>query len=148
MYRDWPGGLVHGLYAMKIITLIAVLVLLLLEFIGPKSSVGGPITEMFVLCVVVLVVGIYEAWSNKRGVVGWVVNIIAAVFGGLVAFAVIGIGMDEILTRIHFEGRLASSHHPLKYILTIAVAILTVLGAWLPIRLVNLFRRSRAEEAG
>ena len=125
---------------MKIITLITILVLLLLEFFGPKSSVGGPMAEMLVLCLVVLAVALYEAWSNQRGVLGWIVNIVASIFGGFVAFAVIGMAMDEILTRIHFQGSLASSHHPVKYGLTVAVAILTVLGAWLPIRFVNLFR--------
>ena len=65
---------------MKTIALIAVIAILLLEASGaiPQSSVGGPMTLALVFLIAALAVGIHDAWSNKRGVRGWVVSIAAA----------------------------------------------------------------------
>ena len=126
---------------MKTITLLAVAAMLLVEVFGPTSSVGGPMSFMLVFVVVMLTVAIHEAWSNGRGPVGWIVNLFASAFGGLVAVALIGMGMETLLPYVHLEGSLASSQHPLKYGVVAAIAILMVLGSWLPLWLVNRFRR-------
>lgn len=126
---------------MKTITLLAVAAMLLVEILGPKSSVGGSMTFMLVFVVVMLTVAIYEAWSNGRGAIGWIGNIIASAFGGLIAVALIGIGMDELLPHLHLEGSLASSQHPLKYVLVAVIAVLMVLGSWIPLWTLNRFRR-------
>ena len=105
--------------------------MLLVDLFGSKSSVGGPITDLLVVFIVMLAVGIYEAWSRKRGALGWIVNIVAAVIGGFVAVSLAGMAMETILTQIHFQGRLATSHHPMRYIAEVGMAIFTVLGSWL-----------------
>ncbi|MCK1477712.1 hypothetical protein IVB27_23620 [Bradyrhizobium sp. 197] len=54
--------------------------------------------------------------------------------------ALIGMAMEAMLPYLHLEGSLASSQHPLKYALVIAIAIVMVLGSWMPIWAVNRFR--------
>ncbi|MBX9710843.1 MAG: hypothetical protein K2X60_07410 [Xanthobacteraceae bacterium] len=125
---------------MKTITLLAVIAMWLLAFAGSKSSVGGPLTMMLIAFLTMLAVGIYEAWSEKRGPIGWIVNIVASLVGGFLAVSVGGMLMEMLLTRVHFEGSLASSQHPLLYVLSAAMAILTVLGSWTALQIVNRLR--------
>ena len=125
---------------MRTITLLAVAAMLLLEVFGPRSSVGGSMGFMLVFFVVILAVAIYEAWANGRGAIGWIVNIVASVVGGLTAIALIGMGLETILPYLHLEGSLASSQHPLKYVVVTVIAILMVLGSWIPLRIVNRLR--------
>ena len=114
--------------------------MLLVGLLGSESSVGGPMTMVLVAFLVMLAVGIYEAWSNGRGPAGWVLNIVLSVIGGIVAVSLTGMAMEEIITQINFEGRLASSHHPMRYVAEVAMAIFTVLGSWLPLQIANRFR--------
>ena len=125
---------------MKIITLLAVMATLLLSVAMPNSSVGGPLTIMLILFLVMLAVGIHEAWLKKRGALGWIVNIVVSVIGGFVAVGFAGMAMETILPHLHLEGSLASSQHPLLYISLAAMAILTVLGSWIMLQIVNRFR--------
>ncbi|MBR0845518.1 hypothetical protein JQ607_35470 [Bradyrhizobium liaoningense] len=125
---------------MKTITLLAVAAMLLLDLIGPKSSVGGSMSFVLVLVLVILAVAIYEAWSRERGAIGWIVNFCASAFGGLLVVALIGVAMDTMLPYLHLEGSLASSQHPLKYLLLAVIAIVMVLGSWLPLQIVNRLR--------
>ena len=68
---------------MKYIVLIAVIGILLLQLTGsiPLSSVGGPLVIGLAFFVAALAVGIHEAWTKKRGVLGWIVNIVVSFFG-------------------------------------------------------------------
>lgn len=125
---------------MKAITLLAVAAMLLVETFGTKASVGGSMSFMLVFVLVVLAVAIYEAWSHQRGATGWIANLFASLLGGLVAVALIGMGMEALLPHLHLEGSLASSQHPLKYVLVAAIAICMVLGSWMPLWAVNRFR--------
>jgi len=125
---------------MKTIALLAVLATILLGLIGTNSSVGGPLTIMLILFLTMLAVGIYEAWSNKRGALGWIVNIVASVIGGFVVAIFVGMAMEMMLPHLHLEGSLASSQHPLLYIVLAGMAILAVLGSWTTLQIANRFR--------
>jgi len=125
---------------VKIITLLAVTAMLLLSVAMPQSSVGGPLTIMLILFLVMLAVGIHEAWLKKRGALGWIVNIVVSVIGGFVTVGFAGVPMEMILPHLHLEGSLASSHHPLLYIVSAAMALLTMLGSWIALQIVNRFR--------
>ena len=83
---------------MQYIALIAVMTLLLLELSGaiPRSSVGGPMTIVLVFFIAALAVGIREAWLNKRGVLGWIVSIVASLVGGLVGASLGSIVLETI----------------------------------------------------
>lgn len=127
---------------MKIITLLTVMAVLLIFLTGmiSQSSVGGPLTLMLIFFLAMLAVGIYEAWQKKRGALGWIVNIPVSVIGGFVAAGLGSMAMETILSGLHFEGSLASSQHPLLYILSAGMAILTVFGSWAALQIVNRLR--------
>lgn len=125
---------------MKIIALLAVMAMLLIDLFGSKSSVGGPMTDLLIAFLTMWAIGIHEAWSENRGPLGWIVNIVVALVGGFVGLWLFSVVLEFVMTQIHFEGRLATSDHPLRYIATIGVAVFTVLGSWLPLKIINRFR--------
>lgn len=125
---------------MKTIALLAVVAMLLQALIGTQSSVGGPLTILFIVFLTMLAVGLYEAWSKKRGALGWIVNIVASLIGGFVAVSLGGLAMEMILSHLQLEGSLESSNHPLLYIASGGMAILTVLGSWIALQIINRFR--------
>ncbi len=87
---------------MKLIILIAVTTSLLLELSDalPKSSVGGPMAMMMIVFLAVLALGLYEAWSQKRGVLGWLVSIVASVVGGFLGAAVASVILEILLSYL------------------------------------------------
>ncbi len=131
---------------MKYITLIAVIAILIIQWSGevPKSSVGGAMTLAVVYLAAALVVGIHEAWTNKRGVLGWIVSIITAFAGFLVAGLLGGGIMDTVMgfaaIHLNLEGSLAETRHPLLYITSAAMMLFILFGAWLALRAVNRWR--------
>ena len=68
---------------MKTITALAVLAIVLADLFGSKSSVGGPMTDLLISFVAMLIVGIYQAWG--RGPIGWVVCTVLSIVGGIAA---------------------------------------------------------------
>ena len=120
---------------MKIIALIAVAAILLVDTFGSKSSVGGPMTDLLMSFLIMLAVGLHEAWG--RGPIGWVVNVVLAIIGGLIGLWLISVFLETAMNLVHFEGKLATSSHPLRYVADVAMPLLTVVGSWIPIQIVN-----------
>lgn len=127
---------------MRYIALIAVIAVVLLQWGGavPDSSVGGPMTLVLLFLLAALAAGIHEAWSNKRGVLGWIVSIAAALTGGLLAAGAGGMILETILPHLNLEGSLAQTRHPLLYVSSAGMMLLTLLGSWLALWLVNRLR--------
>lgn len=127
---------------MKIIALLALLAVTLLGLSGaiPHSSVGGPMTLLMVFLLAALIVGLYEAWSKKRGVLGWIVSIIAAVVGGILGAAAGSPLFDAALTIIKPQGALFETKSPLFFVLLNVQMIFTLLGSWITLWVVNRFR--------
>jgi hypothetical protein len=127
---------------MKYIALIAVIAIILLQFSGavPQASVGGPMTLALVFFAAVLAVAIHEAWSNKRGVVGWIVNIFVSFIGAFVAAELGNLIFEPILLLFPMEGTLAASGHPLLYVLLAGMMLRAVLGSWTALQIVNRWR--------
>ena len=129
---------------MKTITLLAVIAILLLQFSGaiPKSSVGGPMTLALLFLVAALAVGLNEAWSEKRGVLGWIVSIVVSVVGGffLGAGAFGSMVLEPMLRLLQPEGSLVATGGPLLYVSLAGMMILTLLGSWIALQIVNRFR--------
>ncbi len=127
---------------MKYITLIAVAAILLLQLTGavPQSSVGGPMTLALVFLLAALAVGIHEAWSNKRGVVGWIVSIVAALVGAFLAVSLGGMFMETMLQYANLQGSLAETQHPLLYLASVGMMLFTLLGSWIALWIVNRMR--------
>jgi hypothetical protein len=77
---------------------------------------------------------------NKRGVLGWIVNILAALVGTYVAAEIGNLVLGTILTLVRFEGSLAETRHPLLYVWMVAMVLLTMLGSWVALRIVDRMR--------
>lgn len=127
---------------MWIIMLITVAGVLLLDFTGaiPQSSVGGPMTIFFAAVLAMLTYAVYEAVAKKRGVLGWIVNIVGSFFGGILAGLVGAEILDLILPHVPLHGPLATSQHPLRYILPAGMMVFMLSGSWAALKLVNRFR--------
>ena len=127
---------------MRTITLVGVIGILLIDFAGgiPKSSVGGPLTFLLILFLAMLAVGLHDAWSNKRGVLGWIVSIVCSVIGGFLAVILGGLVIEPIFPLLELDGPLATSQHPMRYILSAGVMLLTLFGSWVALQIVNRFR--------
>jgi hypothetical protein len=82
---------------MKYIVLIAVIGILLLQWSNaiPLTGIGGSMVIGLAMLAAAPAVGIHEAWIKKRGVLGWIMNIIVSLVGAFV-FAPIG-GMVIVL---------------------------------------------------
>ena len=128
---------------MKTIALLAVMACLLFDLVGTKSSVGGPLTDLLIAFLTMLAVGFYAAWSENRGPLGWIVNIITALIGGFIGIWLFSLILEMIMTQIHFQGKLATSQHPLRYVAAVSIAIFTVLGSWIALQIANRFRTVR-----
>jgi hypothetical protein len=127
---------------MKIIILVAVIAILLLELSDalPKSSVGGPMTMMMIVFLAVLALGLYEAWSQKRGVLGWIVNIVVSVVGGFVGASVASVILGMVLSTLNLGVPLVETQHPVRYIASAGMMLLALLGVWVALQIVNRFR--------
>jgi hypothetical protein len=127
---------------MRIITLVGILGILLLNFAGaiPKSSVGGPMALLLMVFLAMLAVGFHDAWSNKRGVLGWIVSIVCAVIGGFLGVTLGALVMETILPLMELDGPLAASQHPMRYVASAGMMALTLLGSWAALQIVNRFR--------
>ena len=128
---------------MKTITIVSVLVVVVSELTGaiPNSSVGGPMALLFLFIMAMLAVGIHDAWSNGRGVLGWIVSIVCAVISGGVAMFLAGVViMEPILPLLKLDGPLATSQHPMRYIAPVGMMLITLLGSWGALKIVNRLR--------
>ena len=127
---------------MKIIALLAMLGITLVTASGavPKASVGGALTFAVMFLGAALVLGLYEAWSNRRGPLGWIVNIPVAFVGGLIG-ALAGTSiMETLLTLMPPNGSLMEIGGPLLYASINAQMLFTLAGTWLALQVVNRWR--------
>lgn len=84
-------------------------------------------------------VGIYEAWKNKRGPLGWIVNIIASVVGGTCGGILVGGGAMAAAGLV--RDRLLPTWPELDALVGLPAMLAgLVLGSWLALKLVNRFR--------
>lgn len=120
--------------AKAIITLASAAALLLLEYAGMmRGSVGGAFVVLLVMLTAALVIGMHEAWSMKRGALGWLLSIVIAlvgcILGGLVSTNI----LETTITLLRFEGRPGA-------IFGVISLVITLSGAWLSLWLANRFR--------
>ncbi len=133
---------------MKYIAPIAVIAIILLQLSGavPKSSVGGPMTLALVFLGAALAVGIHEAWTNKRGVLGWIVNIPVSLVGAFLAAEVGNLIVEPILMLVNhlgllnLNGSLAATGGPVLYVSLAGMMLLMLLGSWIALQIVNRWR--------
>jgi hypothetical protein len=131
-----------GTNPMKYIALISVIGIVMLQATGaiPMASVGGSLTLGFALIAAALAVGIHEAWTEKRGVLGWIINILVS-FGGTFVIAPLGGMVVAIILSPFMDGSsLAATGGPVMYVALAAMMVVTLLGAWGALWVVNRWR--------
>jgi len=87
---------------------------------------------MMALFGVVVVIGLYEAWSKKRGIVGWIVSVLIAIMGGAATMSLC-VGIGDAMVRKWPQ----SSAGELFLAIT---PVLLLIGAWLALRAASRFR--------
>jgi Na+/H+-dicarboxylate symporter len=97
-------------------------------------------TIALVIFAAALAVGIRDAWLHKRGVLGWIVSIIVSFVGTFVAAEIGGFVFEMMQPLVGIEGSLAQTRHPLLYVSLVAMVLITMLGSWLALQLVNRLR--------
>ena len=128
---------------MKYIVLIAVIAIVLLQLTGsiPLSSVGGPLTIAAVVVAAALAVGVHEAWTKKRGVLGWIVSLVVS-FVGMFAAAPLGGFVVMLLLSPFMDGAssLAAAGGPVMAVALAGQMVISLLGSWAALWLVNRWR--------
>jgi hypothetical protein len=128
---------------MMYVALFAVAGILLLQWSGaiPLSGVGGALVVAFAVFAATLAVAIHEAWTRKRGVLGWIVNI-AVSFVAAFLVAPLG-GMAMVMLLVPFmdgSSSLAAAGGPLMAIALAGQMIITLMGSSGALWLVNRWR--------
>lgn len=96
-----------------------------------QSNVGGTLALALAFLAAALAVGIHEAWSRKRGVLGWVVSITVSVFGAFVATSLSGIVLEPIFKLLNLDESVLATGHPLHFIASAGMMLHTLLGSWI-----------------
>jgi len=128
---------------MQYIMLIAVIGVLLLYWAGaiPLASVGGAMVIAMAVLVGTLAVAIHEAWTKKRGVLGWIVNIVVSFVGALLVVPLGGMVMVMLLFPfMDGSSSLAAAGGPQMSIALAGQMAITLLGSWGSLWLVNRWR--------
>ncbi|MBN8959877.1 MAG: hypothetical protein J0H71_02000 [Rhizobiales bacterium] len=127
---------------MPYILLIAVIGVLLLYVSGaiPLSSVGGPMVIALAFFAAALAVAIHEAWTKRRGVLGWIVNIVSSFFGTFVAAQLGGLMMVILLSPFVSGPSLAASGGAVMAASLVGTMAASVLGSWGTLAIVNRWR--------
>jgi hypothetical protein len=127
---------------MMYIVLIAVIGILLLQASGavPLSGVGGAMTIGLAILAAAPAVGIHEAWTRKRGVLGWIVNIVVSLIGAFLVAPLGGMVVVMILSPFIDRPSLAATGGPVMYVALAGMMVVTLLGAWGALRIVNRWR--------
>src|SRR5690242_7752804 len=128
---------------MTYIVLIAVIGVLLLQGTGaiPLDSVGGAMVIAAAVLGGTLAVAIHEAWTKRRGVLGWIVNIVVAFVGAFVVAPLGGMVMVLLVAPImDGSSSLAKAAGPQMSIALAGQMAITLLGSWGALQLVNRWR--------
>ena len=127
---------------MKYIALIAVIGILLLHSTGaiPLKGVGGAMTIGLVLLAAAPAVGIHEAWTKKRGVLGWIVNIVVSLVGAFLFSPLGGMVIVMILSPFMDRPSLAATGGLVMFAALAGMMLVTLLGSWGALRIVNRWR--------
>lgn len=127
---------------MRFIALFAVLGILLLQVSGaiPQDAVGGSLVIALAVLVAALAVAVHEAWTMKRGVLGWIVNVVVSLVGVLLAASLAGPFVGILFGYANPGQTLAETGGPLYAASLAVMMIIALFGAWGGLQLVNRWR--------
>lgn len=127
---------------MQYIALIAMIGILLLHSTGavPLTGVGGAMTIGLALLAVAPAVGMHEAWTKRRSVLGWIVSIVVSLVGAFLFAPLGGMVIVLILSPFMDKPSLAATGGPVMYAALAGMTLVTLLGAWGALWIVNRWR--------
>ena len=127
---------------MMYVALIAVIGILLLHWTGaiPLTGVGGAMTIGLALLAAAPAVGLHEAWTKKRGVLGWIVNIVVSFVGAFLLAPLGGMVIVMILSPFMDKPSLAATGGAVMYAALAGMMLVTLLGSWGALWIVNRWR--------
>jgi hypothetical protein len=130
-----------GATLMIYIAVVTVIGMLLLLASGAISgSVGGSLTVGFALILAALAVGIHEAWTMKRGALGWIVNMFVSILGVTLIAPLGGAAVALILSPFASGSSLAASGGGVMSLALIGMTGIVLAGAWGALWVVNRWR--------
>ena len=131
-----------GANLMIIIAVVAVIGILLLQWTDsiPLASVGGSIAIGLAYLVAALAVGVHEAWTKGRGVLGWIVNIVVSFVGVFLAAPLGGMIIVRILAPVTTGRSLAATGGAPMSAALAGGMIIALLGSWGALWIVNRWR--------
>lgn len=128
---------------MQYIVPIAVVGILLLQASGaiPMDSVGGPMMIALAVLLGALAIGVHEAWTKRRGVLGWIVSIVVSLVAAFLVAPVGGMVVSLLLGPL-MDGStsVAAAGGAVMQIALAAMMVVTLLGSWCALWLVNRLR--------
>lgn len=127
---------------MIYILLISVAGILLLQASGmiPDSSVGGPMLIALAVFLGAAAVAIDEAWRQKRGALGWALNVIVCFVAAFLAAPVAGFLMVMLLRPFANGSSLAAAGGPVFAISLTGTIIVTLLAGWGALKILGRWR--------
>jgi hypothetical protein len=125
---------------MKYIVLIAVIGILLLHASGAVEPADVAIGYGLVALAAAPAVGIHEAWTKRRGVLGWIVNLVVSFVGPVLFAPVGGLVVVAILSPFMDKPSLAATGGAVLYFAAAGIMIVTLLSAWVALWIVNRLR--------
>ncbi len=139
----FPGGSEGGLHTMRpaVITIATVVFACALAVSrNDMGSVGGPMALFFIFLIAAPCLGLYEAWTKKRGPFSWIVNIVVSLIGGICGILLASMVNEAMIMLVQPEGALVVTRHPLLYAGLACMVGGLLLGSWTALRIVNRFR--------
>lgn len=127
---------------MRSIAIIALAGIVLLQFTGviPLSSVGGPMMVALACFSAALAVGVHEAWTTRRGVFGWALNILIVLVATFFAAQAGGMLMVFVLAPFTDGSSLAAAGGIVMMLALIGAMGSTLLGSWGALQLLKRWR--------
>ncbi|MBI5131902.1 MAG: hypothetical protein HZA66_20875 [Rhodopseudomonas palustris] len=128
---------------MPYIALTAVIGILFLQASGaiPPGSVGGPMVIALAVFVGALAVGVHDAWTRKRGVLGWIVNIVVVLAGVFLIAPLGGLVMTMLLGPfVQGSSSLAVAGGAVMAAALAGTMLVTLAGCWGALWVVNKWR--------
>jgi hypothetical protein len=125
---------------MIYIALIALIGILLLHSTGAVAPTDVAIAYGLAALAAAPAVGIHEAWTKKRGVLGWIVNIVISLVGPVLFAPIGGIVVVLLLSPFMDRSSLADTGGAVMYLAVAGIMLVTLLSAWGALWIVNRWR--------
>ena len=134
-----------------LIILIAVIGVVILQAAGaiPPDPVGAGLVMLAVMLVATVALAVHDAWTNKVGVLGWIVNIVVSFLGAFFAAQIAGpvVAIPLLMLAGGGSSSVAGAGEGLMSVALVLVMAVALGGSWGALWLVNRARSRRQARA-